>query len=36
VKKNKKPPEFARKSWDTTKRIINEELSNKKITDYFN
>jgi ribonuclease HII len=36
VKKNKKPPKFARKSWDTTKKIINEELSNKKITDYFN
>ncbi len=36
VKHNKKAPEFARKSWDTTKKIINEELSNKKITDYLN
>jgi ribonuclease HII len=36
VKKNKKPPNFARKSWDTTKRIINEELSNRKITEFLN
>lgn len=36
VKKNKKAPQFARKSWDTTKKIINEEISNKKITDYLN
>ncbi|MFX1302753.1 MAG: ribonuclease HII [Promethearchaeota archaeon] len=36
VKKNKKPPIFARKSWDTTKRIIREELSNRKITEFLN
>jgi hypothetical protein len=36
VKKNKKAPIIARKSWDTTKKIINEEVSSKKITDYFN
>ncbi|MFX1327757.1 MAG: ribonuclease HII [Promethearchaeota archaeon] len=36
IKKYKKTPKFARKSWDTTKKIINEELSNKKITDYLN
>ena len=34
--KFKKAPNFSRKTWVTTKRIINEELSNKKITDYFN
>jgi len=33
--KNKKAPKFARKTWETTKKIINEELKNKKITDYF-
>ncbi len=36
VKKNKKAPKIARKSWDTTKRIINEEISSKKITDFLN
>ncbi|UCC18798.1 MAG: ribonuclease HII [Promethearchaeota archaeon] len=36
IKRNKKVPKFARKSWDTTKKIINEELSSKKITDYLN
>ncbi len=36
VKENKKAPIIARKSWDTTKRIINEELSIKKITDFLN
>ncbi len=36
IKKFKKAPNFSRKTWDTTKRIINEEISNKKITDYFN
>ena len=35
IKKHKKAPNFARKTWDTTKRIINEEINNKKITDYF-
>ena len=35
VKKHKKAPVIARKSWDTTKRIINEEISSKKITDFL-
>jgi len=35
IKKYKKAPEFARKSWDTTKRIINEEISTKKITEFL-
>ncbi|MFX1314919.1 MAG: ribonuclease HII [Promethearchaeota archaeon] len=35
IKKNKKPPYFARKSWDTTKKILNEEVENRKISDYF-
>lgn len=35
VKKNKKPPKIARKSWDTTKKII-EEVSTKKITEFLN
>lgn len=36
VKKHKKAPIIARKSWDTTKKIMNEEVSSKKITDYLN
>ena len=36
IRKEKKAPKFARKSWETTKKIIKEELSNKKITDYIN
>ncbi|MFX1256488.1 MAG: ribonuclease HII [Promethearchaeota archaeon] len=36
VKKHNQAPPFARKTWETTKKILNEELSNKKITDYFN
>lgn len=35
IKKNKKIPSIARKSWDTVKRIVNDEVSNKKITDYY-
>ncbi|MFW9969948.1 MAG: ribonuclease HII [Candidatus Odinarchaeota archaeon] len=35
IRKNKKVPNIARKSWDTIKRILNEELFNKKITDFF-
>ncbi len=31
---NKKAPPIARKSWETTKKIIREEIFNKKITDY--
>lgn len=35
VKKNKKVPYFVRASWKTTKKILNEEVGSKKITDYF-
>lgn len=35
VKKNKKAPKFARKTWVTTKKILNEEVGSKKITDYL-
>lgn len=35
IKKNKKIPSIARKSWETVKRIVNGEVSNKKITDYY-
>ena len=33
IEKKKSPP-FARKSWETTKKIIREEISNAKITDF--
>jgi len=33
--KNKKAPPIARKSWETTKKIIREELNSKKITDFL-
>lgn len=36
IKTNKRAPKIARKSWVTTKRIINEELSTKKITEFLN
>lgn len=35
IKKNKKVPDFARKSWETVKKIVEEELSSRKITDFF-
>ena len=35
IKKNKKAPPFCRKSWETTKKMLEEEVGNKKITDYF-
>jgi ribonuclease HII len=35
VKRNKSLPQFVRKSWGTSKKIIDEELSNKKITDFI-
>ena len=35
IKEKKKAPLFARKTWVTTKKIINEELSNTKITDFI-
>ncbi len=31
---HKEPPFFARKTWDTTKRLLDEIIYNKKITDY--
>jgi len=35
IKKYKKAPIIARKSWVTTKRIITEELTSRKITDFL-
>ncbi len=35
VKEHKEAPTFARKTWNTTKRIIEQEISNRKITDFF-
>ena len=35
VKKNKNIPYFVRTSWETTKKIIDEELGTRKITDYL-
>ena len=35
IKNNKKVPSFARKSWETIKVLLNEELLNRKITDFF-
>jgi ribonuclease HII len=35
VKKKKSVPHFARQSWETTKKIVREELSNTKITDFI-
>ena len=34
IKEKKKVPHFARKSWETTKKIIREEISNTKIIDF--
>ncbi len=34
IVEKKKAPSFARKSWETTKNIIREELSNTKITNF--
>ena len=34
IRKNKKAPPIARKSWETTKKIIREEILTKKITDF--
>jgi len=34
IKEKKKAPPFARKSWETTKNIFREEISNTKITDF--
>jgi ribonuclease HII len=35
IKEKKKAPLIARKSWETTKKIIREEISNTKITDFI-
>ncbi|MBD3197836.1 MAG: ribonuclease HII [Candidatus Lokiarchaeota archaeon] len=35
IKTYKHIPPFARKTWETTKRIANQELYNRKITHYF-
>ena len=35
IKKKKEIPYFARKSWETIKKLTEEELSNRKITDFF-
>jgi len=35
IRKNQKIPPFARKTWATTKKIVDEELVNRKITDFL-
>jgi len=35
IKSHKEIPEFVRKTWETTKKILNDEIGNKKITDYL-
>jgi ribonuclease HII len=35
IRKNKNIPPFARKTWDTIKKIVNDEVSNRKITDFY-
>ncbi len=35
IKEHKKAPPFARTSWDTVKKMMDQEMGNKKITDYF-
>lgn len=35
VKQHKEAPPFARKTWKTTRRIIEAEISNRKITDFI-
>lgn len=35
IKKNQKIPPFARRTWDTIKKIVDDELANKKITEFF-
>lgn len=35
LRKNKKYPYFVRKSWDTAKKILQEEITNRKITDFL-
>ena len=35
IQTHKKPPKIARKSWDTTKKIITNDLKTRKITDFL-
>ncbi|MHA2281025.1 MAG: ribonuclease HII [Promethearchaeota archaeon] len=35
IRKHQKIPPFARKTWDTIKKIVDEEFANRKITDFF-
>jgi len=35
IQKNRTPPPFARVSWKTTKDILDKEVNNKKITQFF-
>jgi ribonuclease HII len=35
IKEKKSVPPFARSSWETTKKIVREEISNVKITDFI-
>ncbi|TFG07877.1 MAG: ribonuclease HII [Promethearchaeota archaeon] len=35
IRENKSIPGFIRRSWETTKKIFEEEVENKKITDFF-
>ena len=35
IKKKQKIPPFARKTWETIRKIVDEELGNRKITDFF-
>jgi ribonuclease HII len=35
IRSEKKAPPFARKTWETTKKMLDLELYNKKITQYF-
>ncbi|MFX1525057.1 MAG: ribonuclease HII [Promethearchaeota archaeon] len=35
IRHNHKIPPFARKTWDTIKKIVDEEIANKKITNFL-
>jgi ribonuclease HII len=35
IRNNQKIPPIARKTWGTIKKIVDEEIANKKITDFF-
>jgi len=35
IVKNKRPPSIARKTWDTTKKILNDTLYSKNIREYL-